>query len=116
MNGGKIMANKYYNVDKSPYHLNKYFLVASEEIHKCFIDAPKVEPYGYQMVIISLFGLKPSDFFKYIQIEFNAKIIKSKGSAWKSIVFDNLADAWKFAKECDRRFAYCVENKFFEVK
>lgn len=110
------MANKYYNVDKSPYYPNKYFLIATEEVHKNFINAPKAGTYGYQMVIISLFGLKPSDFFKYIQIEFNAKIIKAKDCIWKSIAFDNLADAWKFAKECDHRFSYCVENKFFEAE
>ena len=86
----KTMANKYYNVDKSSYHTNCYFVHASEEVHKCFLEAPKNNPFSYQMVIIGLFGLEPSDFFKYIQVKY-------------------------FAKECDRRFDYCIKNKFFEV-
>ena len=65
----KTMANKYYNVDKSPYHTNCYFIHASEEVHKCFLEAPKNNPFSYQMVIIGLFGLEPSDFFKYIQVK-----------------------------------------------
>lgn len=111
----KTMANKYYNVDKSPYHTNCYFIHASEEVHKCFLEAPKNNPFSYQMIIIGLFGLGPSDFFKYIQVKYNAKILKKEKSIWKTITFSNLADANAFAKECDRRFDYCVKNKFFEV-
>lgn len=108
------MANKYFNVDKSPYHTNSYFVTIEEEVCKQVIHIPKASPFSYQMIYIALFGLEPCDFFAYIQATYKAKVSKAKTSTWKTITFENLADAWAFAKELDRRFTYCVENKFFE--
>lgn len=108
------MVNKYFNVDKSPYHTNCYFISIGEEVCKQMIHIPKTSPFSYQMIYIALFGLEPQDFFAYIQMVYKAKVSKTKNSIWKTITFDNLADAWTFAKELDRRFAYCIENKFFE--
>ena len=108
------MANKYYNVDKSPYHTNCYFITISEEVCKITSVLPKDNPFSYNMLQIALFGLEPDDFLKYVQIKYNAKILKKTKCIWKSITFTNLADAWAFAKELDRRFTYCVENNFFK--
>ena len=108
------MANKYFNVDKSPYHTNCYFITIEEEVCKQVIHIPKSSHFSYQMIYIALFGLEPHDFFSYIQTTYKAKVSKVKNSIWKTITFDNLADAWAFATECNRRFTYCVENKFFE--
>lgn len=107
--------NKYYQIDKSPYHLNNYFIKATEEVHKQFLSFTKPKHFSYQMIIINLFGLEPKDFFDYIQYKYKAKIIKPKtATGWKSIVFENIVDANNFANECERRFTYCIDNKIFE--
>ena len=108
------MANKYYNVDKSPYHTNCYFITSTEEVCKAVLPLIKKDPFSYQMLYPALFGMEPNDFFKYIQVNYNAKVSKTKNCIWKTITFSNLPDAWLFAKELERRFAYCVENKYFE--
>lgn len=108
------MANKYYNVDKSPYHTSCYFITSTEDVCKAVSLLPKKSPFSYQMLYPALFGMKPDDFYKYIQTKYNAKVVSSKNSVWKTITFSNLADAWELAKELDRRFIYCVQNHLFE--
>ena len=108
------MANKYYNVDKSPYHTNCYFITSTEDVCKAVLLLPKNNSFSYQMLYPALFGMKSDDFYKYIQVKYNAKVTSSKNCIWKIITFSDLADAWNLAKELDRRFTYCVENKYFE--
>ena len=109
--GMKTMANKYYNIDKSPYYTNCYFIHASEEVHKCFLEAPKNNPFSYQMIIIGLFGLEPSDFFKYIQVKYNAKVLKKE----KSIkIIDS--EEIETLDELERREIIKALNKYKDYK
>lgn len=69
------------------------------------------EPFSYNWVDIIMFGLKPSDFFRYVQDKYHAMI--SVSGNIKGLIFFNKQYAEEYAQELDRRFQLCADEGYF---
>lgn len=118
MNGGIVTLQKFEwaSLDKSPWRQSCYTVGLS--LHAIQVAA-RLLPKGfdkfftYHWLVISLFGLQPNDFFHYIQANYDAVIELTSHSFVKTVYFPSVVKAYDFAKEVEKRFQYCIDNKYF---
>ena len=107
---------KWATLDKSPWMANCYTVGLSEEavqIVSRLVPKGYNKTFSYSWLIISLFGLKPNDFFHYIQFKYQAVIQSSKNSIYKIVYFPSVVKAYDFANEVERRFKLCIDEGYF---
>ena len=107
---------KWVYFDKNPYSNAGYYSVGHTELafnSLCkYIPANWDECFSYNWADIMMFGLKPSDYFKYVQWKYHALVKESNGLI-KGIQFANAQDAEQYALELERRFQLCADEGYF---
>lgn len=107
---------EWATMDKSPWMPNCYTVGLSEkaiQIASRLIPKGYDKTFSYGWLIISLFGIKPNDFFHYIQFKYQAEIQTSKNSIYKIVYFPSVVKAYDFAKEVEHRFKLCIDEGHF---
>lgn len=107
---------EWTSFDKSPWKTSCYTVGLSEKAIK--IAARQIpqgydKPFSYSWLVIMLFGLKPNDFFHYIQYKYKAIIETTQNSFYKVFYFPTVVDGYEFAKEVERRFKLCLDEGYF---